>query len=168
LEEVPGIGPKTVEKISIAVNKYFSSLDAAEGGEPMETSDGGEVSAAANDAEGEETEMDEPEIGDENPLPGSEGAPLPDDADVAGGDESPEGPDSAGQAGDDIGLSRDEEATNESVEELVDEGQYYEAEVVAGIENTPPADEAEVTTHQRPMVQGEEISEEEEPGKGNS
>ena len=32
LEEVPGIGPKTVEKISIAVNNYFSSLDAAEAG----------------------------------------------------------------------------------------------------------------------------------------
>src|ERR1700741_2649041 len=29
LEEVPGIGPKTVEKISIAVNNYFSLLDAA-------------------------------------------------------------------------------------------------------------------------------------------
>jgi len=30
LEQVPGIGPKTVEKISLAVNNYFSSLDAAE------------------------------------------------------------------------------------------------------------------------------------------
>src|SRR5215475_3953193 len=29
LEEVPGIGPKTVEKISIAVNNYFSSLEGA-------------------------------------------------------------------------------------------------------------------------------------------
>ncbi len=29
LEEVPGIGPKTIEKISIAVNNYFSALDAA-------------------------------------------------------------------------------------------------------------------------------------------
>jgi N utilization substance protein A len=28
LEEVPGVGPKTVEKISIAVNNYFASLDA--------------------------------------------------------------------------------------------------------------------------------------------
>src|SRR5690349_2585750 len=28
LEEVPGVGPKTVEKISIAVNNYFSSLEA--------------------------------------------------------------------------------------------------------------------------------------------
>ena len=32
LEEVPGIGPKTVEKISIAVNNYFASLDAAADG----------------------------------------------------------------------------------------------------------------------------------------
>jgi len=28
LEELPGVGPKTVEKISIAVNNYFSSLEA--------------------------------------------------------------------------------------------------------------------------------------------
>ncbi len=27
LEEVPGVGPKTVEKISIAVNNYFSTLE---------------------------------------------------------------------------------------------------------------------------------------------
>ncbi len=31
LEEVPGVGPKTVEKISIAVNNYFSSFDSANG-----------------------------------------------------------------------------------------------------------------------------------------
>src|SRR5205085_3920754 len=31
LEEVPGIGPKTVEKISIAVNNYFSNLDVEAG-----------------------------------------------------------------------------------------------------------------------------------------
>src|SRR5207245_2803407 len=30
LEAIPGIGPKTVEKISIAVNNYFSSLEAGE------------------------------------------------------------------------------------------------------------------------------------------
>jgi N utilization substance protein A len=29
LEELPGVGPKTVEKISLAVNNYYSSLDAA-------------------------------------------------------------------------------------------------------------------------------------------
>src|SRR6185369_2608883 len=40
LEEVPGVGPKTVEKISIAVNNYFSSLDGSAGAaatEPGET-----------------------------------------------------------------------------------------------------------------------------------
>ena len=30
LEELPGVGPKTVEKISIAVNNFFSNLDAME------------------------------------------------------------------------------------------------------------------------------------------
>ncbi len=30
LEAIPGIGPETVEKISVAVNNYFSRLDAAE------------------------------------------------------------------------------------------------------------------------------------------
>src|SRR5262249_12875478 len=29
LEELPGVGPKTVEKISLAVNNYYSSLDSA-------------------------------------------------------------------------------------------------------------------------------------------
>ena len=33
LEEVPGVGPKTVEKISIAVNNYFSSLEAEGAGQ---------------------------------------------------------------------------------------------------------------------------------------
>jgi N utilization substance protein A len=39
LEEIPGIGPKTVEKISLAVNNYFSALDmaaAAEAGPPAD------------------------------------------------------------------------------------------------------------------------------------
>src|ERR1700761_9105113 len=31
LEEVPGVGPKTVEKISIAVNNYFSTLETPAG-----------------------------------------------------------------------------------------------------------------------------------------
>src|SRR5437588_1215567 len=33
LEAIPGIGPKTVEKISIAVNNYFSTLEATAGAE---------------------------------------------------------------------------------------------------------------------------------------
>jgi len=36
------------------------------------------------------------------------------------------------------------------VQELVAEGQFFEAEVISGIENAPDADEAEVTTHEVP------------------
>src|SRR5438270_2660966 len=37
LEELPGVGPKTVEKISIAVNNYFSSLEGPAGAVATET-----------------------------------------------------------------------------------------------------------------------------------
>src|SRR5712691_7976646 len=36
LEAIPGIGPKTVEKISLAVNNYFSSLEGAEAAPAIE------------------------------------------------------------------------------------------------------------------------------------
>jgi len=60
------------------------------------------------------------------------------------------GPSSAGQSGDTQGLSNLEEASSESVAELLEEGQYYEAEVIAGIENAPDADEEEIHTKQIP------------------
>ena len=47
-------------------------------------------------------------------------------------------------------MSDEPEAASESVEELVDDGQYFEAEVVDGVENAPLADEAELTIHERP------------------
>jgi N utilization substance protein A len=56
LEEVPGVGPKTVEKISIAVNSYFVSLDAPAVAATAEVAavEGGEAEpaeeAAANEA----------------------------------------------------------------------------------------------------------------------
>jgi hypothetical protein len=58
------------------------------------------------------------------------------------------GPNSAGQSGDTQGLSGDEESDSESVVELLEEGQAFEAEAVGGIENTPDADVAEVHTKQ--------------------
>jgi hypothetical protein len=61
------------------------------------------------------------------------------------------GPEAGGQAGDTEGLSRDEIAGPESVEELLEEGQAYEAEVISGVENAPDADQGEVTTHQFPV-----------------
>ena len=58
------------------------------------------------------------------------------------------GPSSAGQSGDTQGLSDVAEAGAESVEELVEEGQSFEAEVISGVENSPDADVAEVHTTQ--------------------
>jgi hypothetical protein len=58
------------------------------------------------------------------------------------------GPESGGQSGDTQGLSRRENVDSESVEELMEEGQYMEAEAVSGVENAPDADEGEVRTRQ--------------------
>ena len=60
------------------------------------------------------------------------------------------GPEAGGQAGDTEGVSRDELAGPESVEELLEEGQAFEAGVISGVENAPNADQGEVTTRQVP------------------
>jgi hypothetical protein len=60
------------------------------------------------------------------------------------------GENAAGQSGDLQGLSRAENADSESVEELIEEGQSFEADVVSGVENAPDADQGEVHTHGRP------------------
>jgi hypothetical protein len=58
------------------------------------------------------------------------------------------GPGSAGQSGDTQGLSDVAEAGSESVEELIEEGQAFEAEAISGVEDAPDADVAEVHTRQ--------------------
>jgi hypothetical protein len=55
---------------------------------------------------------------------------------------------SAGQSGDNQGLSDVAEAGPESVKELVEEGQSFEAAVISGVENAPDADVSEVHTKQ--------------------
>src|ERR1700735_467108 len=60
------------------------------------------------------------------------------------------GPDAGGQSGDIQALPRNEDVDSESVEELEEEGQSYEAEVVSGVENAPDADRGEVRTHEVP------------------
>ena len=54
------------------------------------------------------------------------------------------GPDSAGQAGDTMGLSRSEVEGPQSVEELLEEGQSFEAGIISGVEDAPDADQGEV------------------------
>ncbi len=177
LEEVPGIGPKTVEKISIAVNNYFSSLDAAEttaaeepaladaeevAGEEVALAD--EEAADAGEKSPEESAVAK-EAAEENAELAEEEASLVAAEAEGAGDDDEEGPDSAGQSGDIEGLPDEPDADSESVEELVEEGQYFEAEVVDGVENAPLADERELTIHERPETENENVPDEEEPGE---
>jgi hypothetical protein len=60
------------------------------------------------------------------------------------------GPNAGGQSGDIQGLPRGEDVDSESVEELAEEGQSFEAEVVSGVENARDADQGEVRTHEVP------------------
>ena len=57
---------------------------------------------------------------------------------------------SGGQAGDLQGLSGIAEADSESVDELLEEGNAFEADAVAGVEDADNADEREVHTHEVP------------------
>lgn len=53
-------------------------------------------------------------------------------------------------AGDDQGISRSERLDSESVEELLEEGQAFEAAAIEGVEDALDADQGEVRTHEVP------------------
>ena len=57
---------------------------------------------------------------------------------------------SGGQSGDTQGLSGSPRVDSESVEELMEEGQSFEAEVLNGIERVPDPDEGEIQTEEVP------------------
>ena len=59
-------------------------------------------------------------------------------------------PRSGGQSGDLQGLSNRAGANSESVDELLEEGNAFEAEVVKGVQDADDADEGEVHTHEVP------------------
>jgi len=61
-----------------------------------------------------------------------------------------EGAVSSRQSGDLEGLSRAEQADSESVDELVEEGNVFEAGAVAGVEEADDQDRREVHTHEVP------------------
>ena len=65
------------------------------------------------------------------------------------------------QAGDLQGLSDVEGAASESVDELLEEGNAFEADVVSGVEDADDSDEKEVHTHEVPEddVPGEYLDE---------
>ena len=55
---------------------------------------------------------------------------------------------SGGQSGDLQGLSSTAGADSESVDELLEEGNAFEAEAVKGVQDAPDPDESEVVTHE--------------------
>jgi hypothetical protein len=57
---------------------------------------------------------------------------------------------SGGQSGDLQGLSSVAGADSESVDELIEEGNAFEAEVVKGVQDAADADESEVVSHEVP------------------
>jgi len=59
-------------------------------------------------------------------------------------------------------LSRSESADSESVEELLEEGNAFEADAVIGVEDAENSDEKEVRTHEVPEddVPGEYLDKE--------
>ena len=57
---------------------------------------------------------------------------------------------SGGQAGDLQGLASKAGADSESVDELLEEGNAFEAEVVKGVQDAPDADTGEVVAHEVP------------------
>ena len=65
------------------------------------------------------------------------------------------------QSGDLQGLSNVQGADSESVDELLEQGNAFEAEVVKGVEDAGDADEGEVHTHEVPQddVPGEYLDE---------
>jgi hypothetical protein len=77
---------------------------------------------------------------------------------------SPEGPGtrSGRQSGDLQGLSSVQGADSESVDELLEEGNAFEADVVTGVEDAGNTDEKEVRTHEVPEddVPGEYLDKE--------
>lgn len=73
-----------------------------------------------------------------------------DSAEVAGYQRKGLGAFTAGQSGDIQGISGRAGIDSESVTELLEEGQTFEAEAVSGVENAADPDVSEVVTHQFP------------------
>jgi N utilization substance protein A len=155
LEEIPGIGEKTLEKISVAVRHYFGHFEEGEDGYVEEPSEGPAAESAAADtgviSEGES------EVPTEAAVAGTAEAEAENSAEVL---EEAEGL-RAAEAEDNL------ESSSAASEALAEEDAETQSETAAelAVENVPPADEVEV-----PELEAEEneigTTEEDEAGHG--
>lgn len=125
LEAIPGIGPKTVEKISIAVNNYFSSLEAGEG-----------APGQADFAPPGDLPATEPGSGVEVTDSPNDAGPTPTEGEPTG---DPEADDQTSVP----------PVPHSDVDDLLEREQTTEGIVMENVEDAPPADEEEVSTHDR-------------------
>ncbi|MDP9267462.1 MAG: transcription termination factor NusA [Acidobacteriota bacterium] len=151
LEEIPGIGPKTVEKISLAVNNYFASLESGEAAPPVAE---GEATATA---EGEAATAEVAVEGAEVEAVAEAGADVASEAAAALDTTLSGGLDAAPTT--DVAGVKPEASEHE---EAAATGQALEADAIAGVENAPPADVAEVHSHGDETPAPEETVEPEE------
>jgi N utilization substance protein A len=103
LEAIEGIGPKTVEKISLAVNNYFSSLEggevAAEGGEEAAVAEAAPAEEAVESVADSATEEAVGESSVEAAAEPAEAAPAEAENSEAPGEASGEAPAGSGDPG---------------------------------------------------------------------
>ncbi len=156
LEEIPGIGEKTLEKISVAVRHYFGHFEEGEEGHVEEPSEGSAAESAAADtgalSEGES------EVPTEAAVAGTAEAEAENSAEVL---EEAESVRAAEAENDSL------EASSAKTEALAEEDAEAQNETAAelAVENVPPADQAEI-----PELEAEENAigtiDEDEAGHG--
>jgi N utilization substance protein A len=131
LEEIPGIGEKTLEKISIAVRHYFGQFEEGEEGHVPE------AEAENAEAEGAEAETAEAE--------GAESAVAGEEREAVLETDEAEAENAASVITEAENVQAAEDENLPAAEEDAEE---YSTEAEAAVEDIPPADEAEVETLQ--------------------
>jgi N utilization substance protein A len=132
LEEIPGIGEKTLERISVAVRHYFGHFEEGEEGHVPESAD-------TEAAEGEATESAEGESSEAAVSEEAREAVL--DTDEAEAENSSDLLTEAENV-----RAAEEEEDGSDAGEATEEEPEFSTEAEEAVEDIPPADEAEVET----------------------
>ena len=135
LEEIPGIGEKTLERISVAVRHYFGHFEEGEEGAPTELAEGSAAESAAADTEN----LSEGESEVETPSAAADTA----DAELENSQEVLEEAESLrAAAAENDELSSADADTEALLEQRAEEDNLTAAELA--VENVAPADEIEL------------------------
>jgi N utilization substance protein A len=137
LEEIPGIGEKTLERISVAVRHYFGHFEEGEEGHVPETAD----TEAGEAAEGEAPESVEDETAEDENAVSEEEREAVLDTDEA---EAENASDLLTEA-EEVRAAEDDENGSDA-DEASEEEPEFSSEAEEAVEDIPSADEAEIET----------------------